>query len=382
SVQGVWPREFRTHSADPWTFAGLPYGGRKGTTKLSTAKRLDDLRYHYESDAARVLGIMNYQGAIAKGWLKWASSVKWDLLIVDESHRLKGRGAWFKAVRSIARNADKRLLLTGTPMPHSPLDLWAQYEIIDPSIYGLSGHAFDHYFGRFGGYEGREFLGMLEDRLDEFAAKRESVAITVGREVLDLPPEIDEVIEVVLPPVQRKVYDEMHASGVAALNGATVSATQLDDIDPFDVDPDTLADMMAEVEANAADPTSRKAIAEIKLTQLIREAQITGGSITDIDGNVVPITDAQGKVVNAKADALRDLLADAEPDRPVVVFCRFRHDLDVVAEVAEAIGRDYAELSGRRHDLNEDAKIPEGFAGLFGVQVQAGGVGIDLTAAR
>lgn len=31
-----------------------------------------------------------------------------------------------------------RLALTGTPMPHSPLDIWAQYRFLDRTIYDLT----------------------------------------------------------------------------------------------------------------------------------------------------------------------------------------------------------------------------------------------------
>jgi len=82
----------------------------------------------------------------------------------------------------------------------------------------------------------------------------------------------------------------------------------------------------------------------------------------------------------------RDLLADTIEDLPagerVVVFCRFTHDLDNVRSVAEAQGRAYGELSGRRRDaLADDATMADGVE-VVGVQIQSGGVGIDFTAAR
>jgi SNF2 family DNA or RNA helicase len=62
----------------------------------------------------------------------------------------------------------------------------------------------------------------------------------------------------------------------------------------------------------------------------------------------------------------------------VVVFCRFRCDLAEVEAVAKDLGRSYAELSGDRNDL---AAWQRGEATILGVQLQSGGVGIDLTRA-
>jgi SNF2 family DNA or RNA helicase len=61
-----------------------------------------------------------------------------------------------------------------------------------------------------------------------------------------------------------------------------------------------------------------------------------------------------------------------------VVFCRFRHDLGAVERVAGFLGRLYSEVSGSRDDLNE---WKEGRSVILGVQIQAGGEGIDLTRA-
>jgi SNF2 family DNA or RNA helicase len=62
----------------------------------------------------------------------------------------------------------------------------------------------------------------------------------------------------------------------------------------------------------------------------------------------------------------------------VVVFCRFRSDLEDVAAVARELGREYAEVSGERKDLE---RWQRGDAVILGVQMQSGGVGIDCSRA-
>jgi SNF2 family DNA or RNA helicase len=75
---------------------------------------------------------------------------------------------------------------------------------------------------------------------------------------------------------------------------------------------------------------------------------------------------------------LEDRLSDLPVTEPVVVFCRFRSDLDDVQAAARELGREYAEVSGERKDLE---RWQAGDAVILGVQIQSGGVGIDLTRA-
>lgn len=56
------------------------------------------------------------------------------MLIVDESHRVKRfiGGTWAPALIELARLARVRMILSGTPMPQSALDLWSQFMILWP----------------------------------------------------------------------------------------------------------------------------------------------------------------------------------------------------------------------------------------------------------
>jgi SNF2 family DNA or RNA helicase len=80
----------------------------------------------------------------------------------------------------------------------------------------------------------------------------------------------------------------------------------------------------------------------------------------------------------SKAATLEDRLEDLPQTEPVVVFCRFRNDLNEVAAMARRLGRTYAELSGNENTLE---RWQEGNATIIGVQIQSGGAGIDLSRA-
>ena len=57
------------------------------------------------------------------------------MLIVDESHRIKRfrGGVWAPALTEIAELARVRMILTGTPMPNDPKDLYSQVNVLWPS---------------------------------------------------------------------------------------------------------------------------------------------------------------------------------------------------------------------------------------------------------
>jgi SNF2 family DNA or RNA helicase len=108
------------------------------------------------------------------------------------------------------------------------------------------------------------------------------------------------------------------------------------------------------------------------LVKLLRLQQITGGYIRTDDGQDVQID-------SAKMNLLRDVLEDIDPQEPVIVFCRFHKDLEAVNRVADETGRRSLELSGRMDELKQ---WQAGEAPVLAVQIDSGGVGVDLTRAR
>ena len=241
-------------------------------------------------------------------------------------------------------------------MGQSPLDVFAQFRFLDPSVFGLSNTAFVNKFAVKGGYQGYEIVGLkvirtlpngrpnpyFDERLaKEFDERFFAMAHTVDESVLKLVETVDVTRSVDLPPSARKIYKAM--------------------------DDDLFVDLEAWNAGTLAAPNV--------LVKMLRLQQLTGGAITDEDGRTVAVHDA-------KAEALEDLLEDIDPTEVVVVFARFVHDLDVIRGVAEKLGRPYAELSGRRADaLTKDSTLAPD-SGVVAVQIQAGGVGVDFTKAR
>ena len=173
----------------------------------------------------------------------------------------------------------------------------------------------------------------LNERFHEWAF------VCKAEDVLDLPEVTHDRRTCKLTAKTRRVYDDLEEHFVAEIEAGVITA------------------------ANA-------------LVKLLRLQQCTSGFVSwrdDFDETQVE------ELGTEKETLLLDLLTDI--DHPAVVFCRFRRDLDAVERVARKLKRQYGELSGRRKDLTEHAQMPE-WCEVFGVQIQAGGVGVDRTRAN
>jgi len=75
-------------------------------------------------------------------------------------------------------------------------------------------------------------------------------------------------------------------------------------------------------------------------------------------------------------------LCDLKTDEPVVVFCRFTHDLNEIHRVAKKQGRRVAEISGRMKGQSDFVRWQDGDADILAAQIQSAKEGIDCTRAK
>ena len=316
----------------PLRFVDLTRGtGKKRAARLEQAAQT--------AAGCTLVAVVNYESVWRSHLAAVVESIRWGAVVLDESHRIKAPGG--KASRWLAALAKKqprakRLCLTGTPMPQSPLDLYGQFRFLDPSIFGTS---FARFRARYADCDRRFPSKVISyKRQDELTQKLDSGSWRVtADEVLDLPDAIHETIPVELSSKTATYYRTMQDQMTADIEGGTVTAS------------------------NA-------------LHRLLKLQQATSG-YARIDGAAAPIP-IDGKP--AKRLVLADRLEDLAPTEPVVVFCRFRSDLSDVAAVARELGREYAEVSGERKDLE---RWQAGDATILGVQIQSGGLGIDCSRA-
>lgn len=323
SVISVWKKEIQKHSTLEIGVLSLYAESVKAKTEAA--------KCFLGAYPSKKVIIINYESVWREPFNEWALKQDWDLVVLDESHRIKSPGgAASRYCARLGQKARNRMCLTGTPMPHSPLDIYAQYRFLDPGIFGTSFTKFRDHYAVMGGYGGYEILGYKNQ--EEMNQKMFSIGFRASKDILDLPEFVDLERSVQLRKGTREIYNDVEADFYTEVEKNTVTA------------------------ANA-------------LTKLLRLQQITSGFIKTDAGEIIPVDDGKEK-------ALGDVLEDIPQGEPVVVFCRFQYDLNIIKKVTKDSGRRYAELSGRKNELE---KWQSGEVEIIGVQIQAGGVGVDLT---
>lgn len=340
SVLGVWPRQIRQHSGAPSRIFRL---------EGSTVRRTELLTRIINSPDNEKLTylIINYEGiwrepdrgpGIKDLLIQW----KPDLVIWDECHRLKSpTSKQSRAAYAISLVARYRLGLTGTHITKSPLDVFGQFRSINDKVFGSNWYQFRNFYGVWGGFGRFQLRGFRElptlikrVRANSFRVKKE--------DCLDLPPKLFETVPVTLSERASNLYREM------------------------------AKEMIIEIE-------DTHATAAIVLVKLLRLSQITSGFVKDVDGNV-RIFD------NSKLDTCIDLVDDLlEEEHKVVIFVRFSSDIDRIKDKLLIRKVPHAILSGSVPVAKRDSLVQrfqtDPKLKVFIAQIQAGSLGIDLTAA-
>lgn len=322
AVIKVWPKQFELHSRYTPKVVALEKGSVANRTKQA------ELALRTNADGQTAI-IINYESFWREPFSSHIERGGYDLLVLDEVHRIKSAGG--KASRfggRVGRDIKYRLGLSGTPMPHSPLDVYGSYRTLDPGIFGTSFQRFQNEYAIMSQYNRHQVVAFKN--LDKLHQLFYLIAYHVKSEdVLDLPEFRDEVITFDLQS-EEKAYESMAEELWAEVNDEIVTAS------------------------NA-------------LVKFLRLQEITSGYL-------------EGKELGqTKREILSDLLEDFPATEPIVVFYRFRNDAKAIREVAKKANRRYGEVSG---DINQVSEFQAGEVDLLGVQIQSGKEGIDLTRAR
>jgi len=318
----------------------------------------------------------------------------WDLLIVDESHRLKNPdaqqtraicgvppryrknayGRWYTASagqRGLVHAASRRIFLTGTPVLNRPAELYTTLQALDPGRW-RSRHQFEVRYCA-GHTETIWTKGRVQrsiwradgaSNIEELASiLRETIMIRrLKRDVLSqLPPKRRSLV-ILSPPDSvdlscERVLWEKHGLCLRTLHVSLFKASRCPSQEAVQAAPD---DTTAYAQAVARLREARR----IALTEISRVRHTTA---------------------LAKAPVVAEWVADIlDSERKVVVFA---HHQDVIAILAERL-RDYGAvvLTGETPQKERDGLV-ERFQTAAGTRVfigsiTAAGVGLTLTAAR
>lgn len=336
SVCSVWPHDLNQFATFPWE-ARVLLGDKK-----KRLKALNELE-NWPFKALRI-AVINYESTHREGIFEALAAYKPDLIVCDESQRIKNpSAAQSKALHKLGDAAPFRMILSGTPVQNNAVDLYSQYRFLDPAVYGANFYAFKNRYCIMGGYGQHQIVGYRN--MDELVEKEHSVAYRVTKEeCLDLPQQTFINRYVQFTDAEQAIYEQLRKSSFLELEtGENVTATTI-------------------------------------LTMYLRLMQLTGGFLT-ADESTRP------KQVNtAKLDALADIVDDYVVDagKKLVIFARFRAEIAAIENLLRLRKIQYGSIYGDV-PMEERGKIVEDFqtnpdTKVFVAQIQTAGLGITLHA--
>ena len=173
--------------------------------------------------------VMSYEALRAD--VDWVSSINWLYCVLDEGHAIRNPSSKIaQAARKV--NAQHRIILSGTPIQNSVLEMWALFHFLMPGFLGGE-RAFNARYGKALAASRGAKKGSAEAErgvLALDALHRQVMPFVLRRtkdEVLkDLPPKT--VQDVICDPgeLQRALYEDFAASqAMAAVTGAVQDGT-------------------------------------------------------------------------------------------------------------------------------------------------------------
>jgi len=260
-------------------------------------------------------------------------------VILDESQAIKNPGSNIaKAVKKL--HAVNRLILTGTPLENSTMDLWSQVSFINPGL--LGGQSFFQ----------KEYLQPIEKLGDQYKTKKLYGVIKpfilrrhksqVARE---LPEKVESVKYCTMTSAQEEYYEEVKSYFRNKILG--------------------------NIEKQGVGKSQMLLLQGLtKLRQIANHPKMVNPEYTDDAGKMESMTNM---IMNAIGE-----------DHKILIFSQFVKHLAIVQDYLKANNITYAYLDGSTKDRQAQVESfqNDNSIKLFLISLKAGGVGLNLTKAE
>lgn len=276
-------------------------------------------------------------------------------MIVDEAHMIKNHSAVrSKNCVSLGRSANYKVIMTGTPVANGPMDVFMQFEFLDPNIIGIGDfYSFRNRYAIMGGYEDKQIVGY--QNLEELIELISPFVYQVRKsEVLtELPPKVYEIREVQLTDEQKRLYKDI------AKRDQTVSGDQ-------------------------------GITVKTVLERMLRLQEIAGGVITfERNPDMFNPDKFEHCRIPGRNPKVEELLAIAEENEvSTIVWCRFLEEIRMVSAALRERYGDHAvvEIHGGVNEAQRDYNVQNlfqtGKARFLVGNAATGGVGLNMTKAE
>lgn len=344
------------------TLALLQYEKEKGTTKPSLVVMPTSLLYNWELESKRFtpyLRVMSYVGLQREQKLQYFRKfdviftsygilrmdierlvcIEFNYVILDESQAIKNPQSY--TAQAVYRlKAEKRLLLTGTPLENSLLDLWSQMHFANPYLLGEQSFFRKNFLKPIEKEQDTAKLEKLQKIIRPFILRR-----TKEQVASELPPKIETIAFCEMSSEQAKIYEETKSR---------YRNYVLEQIEKFGVAKSQFIIL--------------KALTELR--QIASHPQL-----------VIP--DFQG-VSGKTEDVLYKLHTLLSEGKKVLIFSQFVKHLAIFRRYFEENRIRYAYLDGATTNREKQIKSfqENSEIAIFLISLKAGGVGLNLTAAE
>ena len=267
--------------------------------------------------------------------------LEFDTVVLDEAQHIKNRQTQnAQAVKAV--RAKYRLVLTGTPIENSVLDLWSIFDFLMPGYLGAAQDFRERYELPITRDKNSDAASRLSRRLRPFILRR------LKRDVAaDLPAKLEQVSFCEMTSDQRAVYQQV------------IEASRKEVLD-----------------AVGAQGIAKSRM--VVLSALLRLRQVC------CDLRLLKLDGVEPANASGKLELFGELLEEViDGGHRVLVFSQFVSMLTLLKEKLTAEGIDYCYLDGSTTNrgavverFQKTATIP-----VFLISLKAGGVGLNLTGA-
>lgn len=274
------------------------------------------------------------------------------MMVLDESARIKNPDAkTTKRVVAAGRHAKYRRLLTGTPVPNAPFDVYSQLRFLDPDVWKRIGcgtfAAFKTMFGVWVEHvrndNGQRFKQLVDyQNLEHLHSIVDSMGDRLLKDdVLDLPPKLYKQFRFEMSKQQADLYKKLRDEFLVWLdNGDMITAP-------------------------------------LAITRMLRLQQVTSGYVPTDDGDELVVDP------NPRLALLGEIIEDVP--HQCIIWGKFQRDIDLIEKMLLDRGLTCVTYDGRTSQADREERreaFKRGDAQFFVANPSAAGEGLTLHMAK
>lgn len=163
--------------------------------------------------------IRDVEHIVAQGTGDEAEESAFDVVVCDESHRIKNRDTdTYKAVKRICRRR-RRIFLTATPQSKGPQDLWTTLNLLSPKVFTSYWKFVNRYCVVEDGEYGKDIIGVRRSTLPELKSRLYGFVHSIPEKEIDgwVPKRNRQLLPVEPDKKVLRIYKSLESELLATL---------------------------------------------------------------------------------------------------------------------------------------------------------------------